>query len=163
MWHRALCPPDQFTPTDMKAIKRAGLTHIRIPVGYWLFGDIRDGEPWVAGGVDHLYAALDWASQQGLKVVLDVHCGPGSQNGFDNSGKKGALHWNDFAYRADGSKYYPNIDRTVDFLGTLSDHFASKIWALEILNEPFITIDEGVLKVQSPPLPISRRPPAHAI
>ena len=28
-----------------------------------------------------------------LKVLLDLHGAPGSQNGFDNSGKRGPIEW----------------------------------------------------------------------
>jgi len=31
--------------------------------------------------------ALDWAQTAGLKVLVDLHGTPGSQNGFDNSGR----------------------------------------------------------------------------
>ena len=29
------------------------------------------------------------------QVLLDLHGGPGSQNGFDNSGKRGEVHWHE--------------------------------------------------------------------
>jgi len=131
---------------DIIAIAAANLTHIRIPVGYWIFGDILPGEPWVTGEIPFLNAALDWAKVHGLDVVLDLHCGPGSQNGFDNSGKKGPIHWADTATNAtDGSTYYPNVDRTVRFLKQAVRTFGDRIWAMELLNEPFLTIPLDVV------------------
>ena len=37
----------------------------------------------------------------------------GSQNGFDNSGRKGPIHWGDSAVGEDGTTVYPNLDRSV--------------------------------------------------
>ena len=34
---------------------------------------------------------MGWCQELGLKVVLDLHGAPGSQNGFDNSGKRGEV------------------------------------------------------------------------
>mmetsp|Transcript_29696 Transcript_29696/g.58173 ORF Transcript_29696/g.58173 Transcript_29696/m.58173 type:complete len:425 (+) Transcript_29696:58-1332(+) len=134
-----------FTEQDVIDIAAAGLTHIRVPVGYWLLGDVEAGEPWVTGDLPFLFAALDWANVHGLKVVVDLHCGPGSQNGFDNSGKKGAIHWDDKKYRSDGSFYYPNVDRTINVLVSFAQRFGDRLWALEVLNEPFISIDINLI------------------
>ena len=38
---------------------------------------------------------------------------PGSQNGFDNSGRKGAINWTFVAVDEDGALTHPNIDRTL--------------------------------------------------
>ncbi len=34
-----------------------------------------------------------WANEIGLKILLDLHGAPGSQNGFDNSGRRGDILW----------------------------------------------------------------------
>lgn len=81
--------------SDLKFLAESGINHVRIPVGYWLFGDIRRGEPWVAGELPYLERAIKWCRDLGLHVVLDLHCAPGSQNGFDNSGRKGEVHFDD--------------------------------------------------------------------
>ena len=67
---------------------------------------------------------------------MDLHGGPGSQNGFDNSGKRGEVHWHEGE----------NPDRTVRILGKVAtmvkqwiDEGAFKldtIEGLELLNEP---------------------------
>jgi len=46
------------------------------------------GEPFVQGQLPYLDKAISWASTYGLKVIIDLHGAPGSQNGFDNSGHK---------------------------------------------------------------------------
>ncbi|PPR01922.1 hypothetical protein CVT24_001261 [Panaeolus cyanescens] len=75
-----------ITEKDFVAIKQAGLNHIRIPIGYWAF-EVGPGEPYIQGQLPWLHAAVDWARVHGLKIIVDLHGLPGSQNGFDNSGQ----------------------------------------------------------------------------
>ncbi|KAL1749025.1 glycoside hydrolase family 5 protein [Schizophyllum fasciatum] len=76
-----------ITEDDFKQIADAGLTHVRIPIGYWAF-ETGPGEPYIPGQTPYLLKALDWAAKYGLKVNVDLHGAPGSQNGYDNSGQK---------------------------------------------------------------------------
>jgi glucan 1,3-beta-glucosidase len=46
------------------------------------------GEPYIQGQLPYLDKAVDWAGRYGLKVIIDLHGAPGSQNGFDNSGHR---------------------------------------------------------------------------
>lgn len=32
-------------------LSESGITHLRIPIGYWIMGDIEEHEPWVSGGL----------------------------------------------------------------------------------------------------------------
>jgi len=80
------------TEEDVKDLSEGGITHVRIPVGYWIFGDILESEPWVNGALVYLQRAMHWFKRYNLKVIFDLHCGPGSQNGFDNSGRMGPIH-----------------------------------------------------------------------
>lgn len=43
----------------------------------------------------YLKRMLKWAEDSGIKVLLDLHGGPGGQNGFDNSGRRGYIHWHE--------------------------------------------------------------------
>ena len=50
-------------------------------------------EPWgpyAQGAAPYLERAVNWARQTGLKVVIDLHGAPKSQNGYDHSGHKAA-------------------------------------------------------------------------
>ncbi|KAI4521815.1 glycoside hydrolase family 5 protein [Schizophyllum commune Loenen D] len=76
-----------ITEDDFRQIAEAGLTHVRLPIGYWAF-ETGPGEPYINGQIPYLQKALDWAAKYGLKVNVDLHGAPGSQNGFDNSGQK---------------------------------------------------------------------------
>ncbi|KAL1738177.1 glycoside hydrolase superfamily, partial [Schizophyllum fasciatum] len=68
-----------ITEDDFAQIAAAGLNHVRLPIGYWAF-DVRD-EPYIQGQVEHLNNAVSWAANHGLKVIVDLHGVPGSQNG----------------------------------------------------------------------------------
>jgi len=76
-----------ITEADFTAIKAAGLNHVRLPIGYWAF-EVGAGEPYIQGQLPYLTKAITWATNQGLKLIVDLHGAPGSQNGFDNSGHK---------------------------------------------------------------------------
>lgn len=43
---------DNFvTREDITRLKNEGhVTHVRVPLGHWIMGDIKEGEPWVDGG-----------------------------------------------------------------------------------------------------------------
>ena len=45
------------------------------------------GEPYIQGQLPYLDKAVDWACRYGLKVIVDLHGAPGSQNGFGSSGR----------------------------------------------------------------------------
>ncbi|PFH52256.1 glycoside hydrolase family 5 protein [Amanita thiersii Skay4041] len=76
-----------ITESDFAAIAAAGLNHVRLPIGYWAF-DVGPGEPFIQGQLPYLTNAVNWAQAHGLKLIVDLHGAPGSQNGFDNSGQK---------------------------------------------------------------------------
>lgn len=83
--HRA----EYITERDFAIIKGMGLNAVRIPVPYFIFGD----RPPFIGCVEELDHAFDWAEKYGLKVLIDLHTVPYSQNGFDNGGLSGVCRW----------------------------------------------------------------------
>ncbi|EJD00408.1 exo-beta-1,3-glucanase [Fomitiporia mediterranea MF3/22] len=119
-----------FTEKDFADIAAAGLNHVRVPIGYWAF-DVADDEPFIKGQVPYLKKAIEWSGKYGLNVVIDLHGAPGSQNGFDNSGRK--LDFPTWQLEQQ------NIDRTNAVLKTISDIFAPQADVANIiapLNEP---------------------------
>jgi len=116
-----------ITQDDFQQIASHGLNHVRIPIGYWSVIPV-DGDPYVQGAYSVLGQALDWASGAGLKVMIDLHGAPGSQNGFDNSGRLGAIDW------TQGDTY----DHTINVLNKIRDDHASHpaVAAIELVNEP---------------------------
>ncbi|KAJ1957463.1 hypothetical protein EC988_000821 [Linderina pennispora] len=121
---------DTFVTRDhLEKLVGFGINWIRIPVGYWAFNLTRE-EPYVDGQLPYIERMLGWSRDLGLKVQLDLHGVPGSQNGFDNSGRRGNTTWLDQRI---------NIDRAMDVLTKLAD-LANKwpdvVYAIEAINEP---------------------------
>ncbi|OJJ47683.1 hypothetical protein ASPZODRAFT_141258 [Penicilliopsis zonata CBS 506.65] len=119
-----------ITQDDFNQIAAAGLNHVRIPVGYWAVAPI-DNEPFVQGQLDVLDNAIDWARGAGLKVLIDLHGAPGSQNGFDNSGRKGSINW----------QQGDTVTQTLQAIRGLAERYAPQtdvVVAIEALNEPMI-------------------------
>lgn len=58
------------------------LNHVRIPIGYWAY-QVAPGEPYIQGQHEYLLKAIGWAGNNGLKVIVDLHGVPGSQNGYE--------------------------------------------------------------------------------
>lgn len=112
---------------DFAWLRAAGVTAVRIPVGYWL---IEPDGPYLHG-IDHLDRAFEWAQRHGLAVLLDLHGAPGSQNGRDHSGRAGAAHW--FGSRA-------HRERTGAIAARLHERYRDRpsYWGIELLNEPSI-------------------------
>lgn len=81
-----------ITEKDIADIAAAGLNWIRIPIGFWAI-ETWEGEPYLEGvSWTYFLKALGWARKYGLRVFMDVHALPGSQNGWDHSGKHGSIN-----------------------------------------------------------------------
>ena len=104
-----------------------GLNFVRIPIGYWSVSPL-SGDPYVQGAYDYLGMSLDWAQSNGIMVMIDLHGAPGSQNGFDNSGRRGGIGWQQ------GS----TVSQTITALNKIRDDHASHpaVAAIELVNEP---------------------------
>ncbi|OQO14942.1 hypothetical protein B0A48_00324 [Cryoendolithus antarcticus] len=116
-----------ITEDDFAEMKSAGLNFARLPIGYWsVIGGY--GAPYVYGAYDYVGKAVGWAEAHGIQLMLDLHGAPRSQNGFDNSGQLGEVHW------TEGD----SIDLTRKALNKIRDDFANKpsVSAIELVNEP---------------------------
>ena len=116
-----------ITAEDFSEMASHGINMVRIPIGYWSVSPI-DGEPYIQGAYEHLAQAIGWAGENGIKVMIDLHGAPGSQNGFDNSGNKGVIAW------TNGD----TVAHTHEALNKIRDDHASNpaVAAIELLNEP---------------------------
>jgi len=121
-----------ITESDLKDIKNYGLNMVRIPIGYWAFNLLED-DPYVQGQEPYLDKALEWCKKNDLKVWIDLHGVPGSQNGFDNSGKRGNVTWQDDEENIELS--YETLDYIFGKYG--GENYTDTIIGIEIINEPF--------------------------
>lgn len=124
-----------ITADDFRWIRNCGLNAVRLPVGYWA---LEAPKPFVSAArfVDF---ALDQAGQNGLKLILDLHGAPGSQNGWDHSGRKGEIGW---------YKNPDDIAETIRVLASFAQRYGKHpaLFAIELLNEPHYSIPIGILK-----------------
>lgn len=123
-----------FSRNEMRKIAQAGFNHVRLPIGFWAFGETNRGnEPYrTFNQYSKLIEACGWAREFGLKVWIDLHGVPGSQNGFDNSGRSGPIEWTNDP---------DNISRTKYAFSRLVKTFNGPEWqgtvtAFEAINEP---------------------------
>ncbi|KAG5717966.1 putative glucan 1,3-beta-glucosidase D [Termitomyces sp. T112] len=124
-----------ITEKDFAEIAGAGLNYVRIPLGYWAI-EVRDGEPflektsWI-----YFLKAIKWARKYGIRINLDLHAAPGSQNGWNHSGRLGTINV------LNGPMGYANAQRTLDYIRILAEfisqpQYSSVVTMFGILNEP---------------------------
>ncbi|TKY85253.1 hypothetical protein EX895_006333 [Sporisorium graminicola] len=123
-----------MTEKDWKAIKAAGLNHVRIPVPYFMFKEaVGPNAPYLTlNRFAKLKEGVLLAKKYGLKVWIDLHSVPGSQNGFDNSGRSGPIHW------ANNPSYYTQTQYAFNRLVTefTQSSYDGVVTAIEAVNEP---------------------------
>ena len=117
---------DRFiTEEHIERLYGLGITTLRLPVGYWLFADV-DG--FIGGADRYVDALLGWAAKRNMTVVICFHAAPGSQNGWDHSGRAGDIAW----------MQDDNIKASYDFLELLAQRYGQNktLIGIELLNEP---------------------------
>jgi glucan 1,3-beta-glucosidase len=119
----------------------AGLNHVRVPIGFWAY-DISGGEPYIQGQAEYLDRVIEWARNYNVKVMIDLHGAPGSQNGYDNSGRRGQA-----LFATDGN----NVNRAKNVIQTLSEKYSDPsyyrvVTSLCLLNEPATYLNDQLLQ-----------------
>ncbi|TVY85324.1 putative glucan 1,3-beta-glucosidase D [Lachnellula suecica] len=120
-------------------IADAGLDHVRIPFSYWAVVTY-DGDPYVyRTSWRYLLRGIEWARKHGLRINLDVHGLPGSQNGWNHSGRQGTIGW------LNGTDGTTNAQRSLDIHNQLSQFFAQDRYKnilsfYGLVNEPKMTV-----------------------
>ncbi|KAL8736700.1 MAG: hypothetical protein Q9166_000066 [cf. Caloplaca sp. 2 TL-2023] len=103
---------------DFKQIQAAGFDHVRISYSYWAVTTY-PGDPYVPKiSWRYLLRAIEYCRKYGLRVNLDLHALPGSQNGWNHSGRQGAIGW------LNGTDGDLNAQRSLDIHTQLSTFFA---------------------------------------
>jgi glucan 1,3-beta-glucosidase len=73
------------TERDFADIAAAGLNWVRIPLPFWAI-ETRGDEPFLAGRCwKYFLKAIEWSRKYGIRIFLDLHTLPGSQNGWVRS------------------------------------------------------------------------------
>ncbi|KAJ9118412.1 hypothetical protein QFC24_006241 [Naganishia onofrii] len=123
-----------ITEQDFAQIAQAGFNYLRIPIGYWAV-ETSDDEPYLEGVAWHYFVrAIGWARKYGLRIDLDLHALPGSQNGWNHSGKSGFVNW---MY---GIMGIANAQRTLSIHRTFAEfisqpQYSSVVTMLSLVNE----------------------------
>lgn len=137
-----------ITERDFAYLAQHGISHVRIPVPFFIFGNY----PPYLGCVDYLDRAFDWAETYKIKILIDLHTVPDSQNGFDNGGMCGVCKWH---------KNPAHVEFALTVLEQLTSRYRAHaaLWGIEVLNEP---ISEQLWKVIDLPHRYPPRDPGYA-
>ena len=114
-----------ITEEDFAWLADNKINAVRIPVGFWTLEE----ELPFHSAVSYLDWAFDMAEKYGLKVLLDLHGLPGSQNGRDHSGRVGRSDWYRFAVNRENS-----VQSVANLARRYKDH--ASLWGIQIINEP---------------------------
>ncbi|KAF8321309.1 glycoside hydrolase family 5 protein [Clavulina sp. PMI_390] len=124
-----------ITEKDFADIAAAGLNHVRIPIPYWAISKF-DNEPFYEGAQwKYVVKAIGWARKYGIRINLDLHAHPGSQNGFNHAGVLNAINW---MY---GTMGIANAQRSLDIVRTIAefisqDEYKDVVTMFGLVNEP---------------------------
>lgn len=126
-----------ITEDDFLQMLSLGLNAVRIPIGYWAF-KLEGPDKFNKGSQEkYLQKALGWAKNHNIKVMIDLHGVPGSQNGYDSSGHKDTHDW----------AGYSNMDETKQILNYIfakygGNTYGDTVMGIELVNEP-LTSGQG--------------------
>ncbi|KAH8551538.1 glycoside hydrolase superfamily [Umbelopsis sp. PMI_123] len=125
------------TKDTFARITQLGFDHVRIPIGYWAV-KTWEGDPYVPRlSMAYFLQALEWAREYGLRVNVDLHSAPQSQNGWNHSGRQGHVRW--LAKGATNSTTeITQILEVIDVLTQIatSPRYKNTIRIFGVLNEP---------------------------
>lgn len=116
---------EYISERDFAMIQHIGLNTVRIPVPYFIFGD----RPPFIGCIEELDKAFSWAEKYGLKILIDLHTAPLSQNGFDNGGICGVCKW---------SQTPEEVEFVLNVLEKLAARYGQRegLFGITPINEP---------------------------
>ncbi|KAJ6528562.1 glycoside hydrolase superfamily [Mycena capillaripes] len=110
-----------ITEPDIAEIAGAGLNWVRVPIPFWAISTWSDvgtdatgatvAEPFLEGVCwKYIVRLLGWARKYGIRVNLDLHTAPGSQNGYNHSGRLGQVNF------LNGVMGVANAQRMLDYI-----------------------------------------------
>ncbi|TFY76332.1 hypothetical protein EWM64_g7678, partial [Hericium alpestre] len=127
-----------ITEQDIAEIAGAGLNWIRVPIPYWAI-ETWQGEPFLAKvSWKYILRLFGWARKYGLRIYLDLHTVPGSQNGYNHSGKQGQVNF------MNGFMGLANAQRTLDYIRIITEFISQSDYrdvvpVFGIVNEALVS------------------------
>ncbi|KIS66378.1 uncharacterized protein UMAG_10211 [Mycosarcoma maydis] len=135
-----------ITEQDFASIAAAGLNWVRLPIGFWAL-ETYANEPYLEGvSWNYVLKAIQWARKYGLRINLDLHAVPGSQNGYNHSGRVGFINF------LQGLMGKANGERTTDYIRQITQFISQPeirnvVPMFSVINEPYaITIGQPALE-----------------
>lgn len=124
-----------ITERDFAEMAMYGLNWVRVPIGHWALGKWAD-EPYLDRvSWNYVLKAIGWARKYGIRINLDLHTVPGSQNGWNHSGKIGSINF------LKGPMGLVNGQRAIEYIRSLAQfinqpEYAPVIPIFGFINEP---------------------------
>lgn len=120
-----------ITKADFERIRSLGLNAVRLPFGYWVVTEPRNGEPYVGPAIEYVDRAVDWAEECGLQIMLDLHGCPGGESPEAPCGRRQRpeskwnwRHW--------------DFTKSLEILEMLAKRYCSRscVTGIAVCNEP---------------------------
>jgi len=127
-----------ITEQDIAQIAGAGLNWVRLPIPYWVV-ETWPGEPFLARtSWKYIVRLIGWCRKYGLRVNLDLHTIPGSQNGLNHSGRLGQINF------LNGVMGIANAQRALDYIRIIAefisqDQYKDVVPFFGIMNEAYVS------------------------
>lgn len=124
-----------ISDTDLTWLHEQGVDILRVPIGYWIFGD---DERYVAA-IERLDWLVETSLSYGFKLLLDLHAAPGAQNRAAHSGSGNTMS---DSHSTKWLNNIPNQTKTIDVLVRIAERYKDypHIWGIELLNEPAVDL-----------------------
>lgn len=124
-----------ITERDFVEMVSAGINWVRVPFGHWAIETIPGEAYYERKSWEYVLLAIKWARKYGMRINLDLHTVPGSQNGWNHSGKLGGINW------MNGVMGIANAQRALEYIRTVTQFIIQPEYAPVIplwgfINEP---------------------------
>jgi endoglucanase len=70
-----------ITKQDIAYLKEIGMNSVRVPINYRVLTPENNPGVWLKSGFQTLDNVINWCSEEGMYVILDMHAAPGGQTG----------------------------------------------------------------------------------
>ncbi|TFK19431.1 glycoside hydrolase [Coprinopsis marcescibilis] len=126
-----------ITEKDIADIAGAGLNWVRVPIPFWAI-DKWDEEPFLERtSWQYIVRLFGWCRKYGIRVNLDLHTMPGSQNGYNHSGRYGQVNF------LHGIMGLANAQRALNYIRIIAEFISQPEWRdvvpmFGFMNEPLM-------------------------